>query len=89
MVDAIFLPPKEAQPKVRQSHKFPRFRNNARKLILGPYRTPFDHLSVGKKKEEKFEGKSINNTKFGVDPTVYLSIFCTYLQKEFIDSNFN
>ena len=47
----IFLPPKEAQGKVRQSQEglWPitlRFRDNARKLILGSIGTPLDHLSV-------------------------------------------
>ena len=50
----IFLPPKEAQGKVRQSQgrapannfAFSRyFRANARKLILGSIGTPLDHLS--------------------------------------------
>ena len=48
----IFLPPKEAQGKVRQSLREGlrpitlRFRVNARKLILGSIGTPLDHLSV-------------------------------------------
>ena len=47
----IFLPPKEAQGKVRQSQGrlrpiTLRFRAKARKLILESIGTPLDHLSV-------------------------------------------
>ena len=47
----FFLPPKEAQGKVRQSqgrataNNFG-FRVNAQKLILGSIGTPLDHLGV-------------------------------------------
>ena len=48
MVDAIFLPSKEAQGKVRQSQGRAASNNfaNARKLILGSIGTPLNHLSV-------------------------------------------
>ena len=47
----LFLPPKEAQPKVRQvmegRQKLTlRFHANARKLTLGSLGTPLDHFSV-------------------------------------------
>ena len=47
MVDTNFLPPKDAQGKVRQNQGRAVANNFAlRKLILGSIETPLDHLSL-------------------------------------------